>query len=58
LAEVQVWGLRERPVDLSATSTAGSRLGLSSLETPASLEVLSGYTIRERGDLNIVARPV
>ncbi|MGT2490269.1 TonB-dependent receptor plug domain-containing protein [Cupriavidus basilensis] len=31
----------------------GSRLGLTLLETPASVEVLSGETIRERGDQSV-----
>ena len=54
VAEIEIWGERERAYDLGTASTAGSRLGLSALETPASLEVLSGSTIRERGDLSIV----
>jgi iron complex outermembrane receptor protein len=54
LDEIRIWAQRERPFDLTAPSTAGSRLGLSSLETPAALEVISGYTIRQRGDLNLV----
>jgi iron complex outermembrane receptor protein len=52
--EVEVWSLRDGPFELTTSSTAGSRLGLTSLETPASVEVLTGQTIRERGDLNIV----
>lgn len=31
-------------------TTAGSRLGLSALETPASITTLSGQTVRNRGD--------
>jgi len=41
-----------RPAD-TVTQT-GSRLGLSVLDTPASVEVLSGDVIRARGDLSIV----
>jgi iron complex outermembrane receptor protein len=38
---------------LTAPSDTGSRLNLSPLETPASLNVLDGETIRARGDLSI-----
>ena len=38
---------------LTAPSETGSRLNLSPLETPASLNVLDGETIRARGDLTI-----
>ncbi|QOT80870.1 TonB-dependent receptor [Cupriavidus basilensis] len=38
---------------LSEPTSTGSRLGLTPLETPASVEVLSGDTIRERGDLSV-----
>lgn len=35
-------------------ASTGSRLGLTPLETPASVEILSGDVIRERGDLSII----
>lgn len=39
---------------LTVPASTGSRLGLSALETPASIEILSGDVIRARGDLSIV----
>ncbi|MDF3836392.1 TonB-dependent receptor [Cupriavidus basilensis] len=38
---------------LSEPASTGSRLGLTPLETPASVEALSGETVRERGDLSV-----
>ena len=35
-------------------SSTGSRLGLTPLQTPASIEVLRGQTIRERGDVSVI----
>ena len=43
------------PSDLDRPSTAGSRLGLTPLETPASVAVLGGAQIRLRGDASINA---
>ncbi|POA52912.1 MULTISPECIES: TonB-dependent receptor [unclassified Pseudomonas] len=40
-------------VSLRTPTTAGSRLGLSALETPASTDSLSGERIRARGDRSI-----
>lgn len=40
-------------VDLKTATTAGSRLNLSSLETPASVESLTGAQIRARGDSSV-----
>ncbi|MGY2168652.1 TonB-dependent receptor [Pseudomonas gingeri] len=40
-------------VDLKTPTTAGSRLGLTALETPASTESLTGERIRERGDSTV-----
>lgn len=40
--------------EINAPTRTGSRLGLTILETPASVETLSGDTIRARGDLSIV----
>lgn len=52
LEEVEVWG--SRPIDITAPGTAGSRLSLSVLETPASIEVLDGEAIRQRGDASVL----
>ncbi|MCY1168327.1 MAG: TonB-dependent siderophore receptor [Pseudomonadota bacterium] len=43
----------ETPQTLTTPTTTGSRLGLTALETPASVEVLEGETIRQRGDQSI-----
>lgn len=40
-------------LNLSKTSTSGSRLGLTPLETPASVDIISGETARERGQFSI-----
>ncbi|HEX2801810.1 MAG TPA: TonB-dependent receptor plug domain-containing protein, partial [Phenylobacterium sp.] len=42
-----------KDINLNKDTGTGSRLGLTVLEIPASIEVLSGDTIRERGDLSI-----
>jgi iron complex outermembrane receptor protein len=41
-------------LNLTGTSTAGSRLGLTRLQTPASVEVISAETIAERGQQNLL----
>lgn len=51
-SDILVLGTRARSAS-EATQT-GSRLGLTILETPASVETLSGDVIRARGDLSIV----
>lgn len=38
----------------NGSEMTGSRLGLSVLETPASVQILTGDLIRERGDLSII----
>ncbi|MGO4314229.1 TonB-dependent receptor plug domain-containing protein, partial [Pseudomonas sp. KB_15] len=38
---------------LSKPEYTGSRMGLTPLETPASVEVISGETIRARGDQSV-----
>ena len=43
----------EAPQTLVTPMTTGSRLGLTALETPASVEILEGETIRQRGDHSI-----
>ncbi|NWB86492.1 TonB-dependent receptor [Pseudomonas gingeri] len=40
-------------IDLKTPTTAGSRLGLTALETPASTDSLSGEQIRQRGDMSV-----
>lgn len=46
--------LGKRTDDADEATQTGSRLGLTILETPASVETLSGDVIRARGDLSIV----
>ncbi|MDR7334960.1 TonB-dependent receptor [Roseateles asaccharophilus] len=53
LPSVRVSGKAEAQRSLAKPTTA-SRLGLSALETPASIEVLSGDTVRERGDTTVL----
>jgi len=43
-----------RAADLTTASPTGSRLNLTPLETPATLSVIDGDTIRARGDMSIV----
>jgi iron complex outermembrane recepter protein len=49
LQTIVVQGERTRPIDLSAESQTGSRLGLSLRETPASVEVITQETMQLRG---------
>lgn len=51
--EVTVFGQRV-PSVLVTTSSTASRLGITPLETPASVEIIEGELIRQRGDANIV----
>lgn len=41
-------------LNLSTAGTSGSRLGLTPLETPASVDIISGETARERGQFSVV----
>lgn len=50
-ADILVIGQRDT---LTMSTTTGSRLGLTPLETPASIASLAGDTIRARGDMNVV----
>ena len=52
-ATVLVIGTREKQA-LDTPNATGSRLGLTPLETPASIVSLDGGTIRARGDVSIV----
>jgi len=54
LAPVQVEASRHTPLAMDEPTQTGSRLGLTPLETPASIEVLTGDTIRARGDVSVV----
>ncbi|MFS2203972.1 TonB-dependent receptor [Variovorax sp. Varisp36] len=54
LRPVQVEAERHTPLAIDEPSYTGSRLGLSPLETPASIEVLTGDTIRARGDVSVI----
>lgn len=54
LETVEVFGRRIEGLGLAERTTTGSRLDLSPLLTPASIEVLAGDVIRQRGDLSIV----
>ncbi len=40
--------------DLTVPNTTGSRLELTPLETPATLSVIDGHTIRARGDMTVI----
>ncbi|BEP54283.1 TonB-dependent receptor [Variovorax sp. V118] len=54
LTPVQVEASRHTPLALDEPTQTGSRLGLTPLETPASIEVLTGDAIRARGDVSVV----
>lgn len=54
LETVEVFGQRIEGLALSEAANTGSHLELAPLDTPASVEVLAGDLIRDRGDLNIV----
>lgn len=55
LETVEVFGRRIEGLGLSQSSSGtGSRLDLSPVQTPASIEVLAGDVIRQRGDSSIV----
>jgi len=51
--EIIVTGQPYRPASILARTETGSRLGVSSFDTPASISVLGGDEIRLRGDINI-----
>ena len=50
---VLVVGERQQP-SLTTPNTTGSRLGLTALETPATLSTIDGDLIRARGDMSVV----
>ncbi|MDP9898690.1 TonB-dependent receptor [Variovorax ginsengisoli] len=43
----------ETPQTLTTPQATGSRLGLTAMETPASVDVIEGETLRQRGDQSI-----
>lgn len=55
LPAVEVKGKQEQEsaINLKAKTSTGSRLGLSNLETPASVETLDADTVKLRGDFSI-----
>ena len=53
LPAVTVSDRGQREATLDTPADTGSRLGLTPLQTPASVETLSGTTVRERGDQTI-----
>lgn len=53
LAPVVVQERTEPGLVLSQPASTGSRMGLTPLETPASIDVLTGDTIRARGDQSV-----
>lgn len=58
LDRIEVAGTRSRDeaapgLNLATPSRSGSRLGLTPLETPASLDIISGETVRARGQNTI-----
>ena len=55
LGEVVVQDSPENVSSLSEANSTGSRLGISSLETPATVQVVNGETIRQRGDTDIIS---
>ncbi len=54
LPPVQVEAGARTALSLAEPTQTGSRLGLTPLETPASIEVLTGDTIRARGDVSVI----
>ncbi|AOH85046.1 TonB-dependent receptor [Sphingomonas panacis] len=50
---ILVVGERQQP-SLTTPNTTGSRLGLTALETPATLSTIDGDLIRARGDMSVV----
>ena len=46
-------GTPSRGLNLATPSRSASRLGLTPLETPASIDVIAGETIRERGQFTV-----
>lgn len=54
VSEVVVVSAAKGPLQLTQESSTGSRMGLTPLETPASIQILSGDLIRQHGDLSVI----
>lgn len=54
LAPVTVSAAEEGGLGLKQAATTGSRLRLTPLETPASVDILPGETVRARGDATLI----
>ena len=50
---VIVTGTVAAPLSLTTQSQAGSRLNLTPLETPATIQIIPGELVRERGDTDL-----
>jgi iron complex outermembrane receptor protein len=53
-SESSILVIGRKDAALTAPTETGSRLGISALETPASLAVIDGSEIRARGDISVV----
>ncbi|MFC0282270.1 TonB-dependent receptor [Camelimonas abortus] len=53
LDEISVQGAPESPPGLQTVTRAGSRLPMTVMETPASVDVISGETMRDRGQASL-----
>lgn len=51
--EVKAKKIKPSAIQLDANTSTGSRLGLTNLETPASIETLDADTVKLRGDVSI-----
>ena len=54
LSGLEVLGKKAGGLELETPSATGSRLGLTVLETPASIQVISGEAIRDHGDRSVL----
>lgn len=53
--EMLVNAARVKDISLDIENSTGSRLGISSLETPATVQAVSGDELRARGDFDVVS---
>lgn len=54
VSEVEVLASSGETISLTAPTATGSRLGITILQTPASISTLTGAMIRARGDLSVI----
>ena len=54
VSEVEVIGTAAGPVALTELASTGSRLGITLLQTPATVSVVTGAEILARGDISVV----